>query len=359
MMHLEHINRSKPGDSSSYAGGDILKYLNGGDYSDGYDSMDTGLMRQLNLVTFVKIAIIVLLLIAIFMIIQRIFKITFTRKGKGAVKELSRLEKIRKKERMIMIARSILDAITNAVNKSPFRLTKSGRDELQYKLSRADIKGPDGHSTMKADTFNAIEVVGKMAVCIVGIVIILFVNITFGALLIAGTLVVTNTVVEVILNGMVATKDEEIKNNFASFYLMVHYVLLRGDNLVPVIQQYDKTTESKEMHRFVDVCLHNINTYGAYTGSNYIGEEYRGVNEVVKLMRLIRQSELGGDISQELDGFKQELINEEAYRGEQKINKALKLGDVAKLLTMILLVQAVISAMMVYLDDFKNGASLF
>ena len=54
------------------------------------------------------------------------------------------------------------------------------------------------------------------------------------------------------------------------------------------------------MHRFVDCCIHYIDTYGEYEATKFITRQYREIPQVGKLMRLIRQANEGGDVRAEL-----------------------------------------------------------
>ena len=342
-------------------GGDVLKYLGNNESKQAYDEMNTQQMFKFAVIPLLKYLTIILIIVIIVMIVIRTMRITVVRKGKGAEQQLKNIEKIRKKERHMIAVNTAINKITDTVEHSIFRISKAEAKELQYKIHRADIKTLDGRNLMRAETFNALRVVMKFILSAVGVIIILTVNITLGSMLVILALTATNTVTDIYIKTKVDAKDAEIKEHFTGFYLMLHYVLMRNPNapLTPVIQSYDKTIDSDEMHKLVDICVHNFNTYGEYSGSTYVAEEYRGVNEVVKLMRLVRQAGSGGDIRSELDGFKRELINEEAYRADLKKKKALALADRAKIIVWILLVQGIISAMTIYLSDIGGSLTQF
>lgn len=349
-------------EKNDYAGGgDILKYMGNSDSKMALDEMNIQEIIKFAIIPLMKYIVIGLLIVIAVMLLMRIMKFTVVRKGRGAEKQLKNIEKIRRKEKQIISINTAINKITDYVEHSPFRLSSAEAKELQYKMHRADIKSIDGRSLMSAQTYNALKVAVKAVLIIVGIFLILTVNITFGAVLVLMAVTITNAVTDIYIKALVDSKDLEIKENFTGFYLMIHYVLMRNPNapLLNIIQSYDKTTDSKEMHKLVDICVHNFNTYGEYTGSTYVAEEYKGVNEVVKLMRLVRQAGSGGDIRSELDGFKRELINEEAYRADIKKNKALALADRAKIIIMILLVQGVISAASIYLQDIGGSLAQF
>lgn len=342
-------------------GGDILKYIGNSDTNKAFDEMNTAEMFKYAVLPMVKYIAIILLTVIVVTIILRSLKVTITKRGKGAEKQLKNIEKIRKKERTLIAINTAMNKLTNFVEHSPFRISKAEAKSLEYKIHRADIKSLDGRTLMKAEQYNALQMLFKTIMVVIGIIMILTVNITFGTILIVLSLAVTNAACDIYIKEKVSAKDAEIKENFTGFYLMIHYVLMRNPNasLVPIILSYDKTTDSEEMHKLVDICVHNMNTYGEYSGSNKISEEYKGVQEVAKLMRLIRQGGAGGDIRSELEGFKRELISEEAYRAEKVKQKALAKADRGKVIVFILLAQGIISAMMIYLSDLGTGIALF
>lgn len=342
-------------------GGDILKYMGSEEGRNAFDEMSIQEIIKFAVIPLMKYIAVALVIIIAIMIIMRITKVSIVKRGKGAEKQLKNIEKIRKKEKQLIAVNNFVNKITHAVEHSPFRMSYAESKELQYKIHRADIRSFDGRDLMKAETYNALRVVAKLILSAVGVIMIFTINITLGAMLIIMAITITDAVTDIYIKSRVDAKDAEIKRNFAGFYLMLHYVLMRNPNatLTPVIQSYDKTTDSEEMHKLVDICVHNFSTYGEYSGNTYVAEEYKGVSEVVKLMRLIRQGANGGDIRGELEGFKREILNEEAYRAKQKKEKALALADKSKIVIMIILVQAVISGCLIYLSDIGGGLTSF
>ena len=361
LQYMLLLTKTKQETNTYVGGGDILKYIGNEETKAAMNEMDMAEIIKYAAIPIVKWIAIITIIVIVGMILMRIMRFTVVRRGKGAEKQLKNIEKIRRKEKQLIAFNTLINKITDIVEHSPFRMSKADAKELEYKIHRADIKNIDGRSLMRAQTYNALRTTAKTILIVIGVLLILTVNITFGTMMIIMAVTITNAVTDIYIKYYVDAKDEEIKKNFMGFYLMLHYVLIRNSNapLTPIIQSYDKTTDSKEMHKLVDICVHNFNTYGEYSGSTYVAEEYKGVNEVVKLMRLIRQAGSGGDIKGELDGFKRELISEEAYRAEIKKKKALALADRSKLIVMIILAQAVISAMTIYLSDIGGSLAQF
>ena len=151
----------------------------------------------------------------------------------------------------------------------------------------------------------------------------------------------------------VKAKDDEIRENFSDFYLMIHYVLLAGAKtpLASIMKSYAKTTDSKEMQSMVGVCVHFIDTYGEYEATRYISKAYREIPVMGKLMRLIRQANEGGDVEAELMGFRKELLDEKRYAIEKRMDKLIARARASFNLLMPILFQAVLSAMSIYLSD--------
>lgn len=342
-------------------GGEVLEYYNQSQQEDAYDKMNESLMHQLSALPYVKYVIIGLLIVVAVLLVMRLMQIRVTRKGRGAAKELERLGKLRKEEARDIKVRNGINVITGIVNKSPLRLDIARKKELQYKLGRADIRDYGGLDIMSAETFNALIVAGQALVGACALMIFIFVNMTVGMLLFILNLVATNTIVELIVSSRVAERDDEIHENFTSLYMMLHHMLMRNPNasIRNSLRSYGKTTESKEMKKFTDRCIHFIDTYGDVKAADYISEEYKRVDEIVKLMGIIKQAGNGGDIKAELQGFRLEQLRVEEIRMEKRKERALKKLRIPDLIVMALLVQGVISATLIYLDDFTSSISMF
>lgn len=348
----------------SDAGHEVTDYYdNGGGQSkeEAFSEMNINEINSQNNITIIRAISCVMLIVIATMLVFKCCSIKTTKRSKGALNALKSLKKIHKNDAKILYKKKQIRKITQLVENSPFKMMDANRKDLQYKLKRADIRDVDGVNIMKAETYHAIHTTQKVAIGIVAIIIALVINAPLGAMLLIFDIFGIDAILKLNLDTKVEEKDNEIKKNFASMYLMLHYELLRNSTtpIDGILKSWDKTTDSEEMHRFVDTCVHYISTYGDYNASTYIADEYKGIQQINKLMRMIRQAGDGGDIKSELMGFRQEVLNEEVYRMELKKKKSIALAQTASKMMMIVLVQAVVSAMIIFMQDFINAASLF
>lgn len=340
-------------------GGEVLQYIG---RSNGTQSrLDEQLIQQFALLPWVKGLIAVLILIAALIICMEIFSIRSFFKGKGMSNSLIHMDQMRKRDEQIQKANYFLDRLTRIVQATPFKASKITEEYMNYNISRADIRIPGGYRVMKHEEFNAIKVCIKVVMFIVGIIVAAFISVPLGLV----SMVVVVYLVDVLSMGWirstVSAKDDEIVENFADFYLMIHYVLMAHANipLTGIVKSYDKTTSSNEMHRFVDTCVHYFDTYGEFEGTKYISQAYREIPYVGKLMRLIRQVNEGGDVEAELRGFRQELLNAKRYSIEKRGEKMIARARASFNVLTIVLIQAVISAMLIYLGDLGMLKTFF
>ena len=340
-------------------GGEILQY--GSNAAPSASNIDNSLIDAMSMIPAVRIAISFLL---IFIAVYFIFKLGDIKtpfKGKGINHTLNRMEIIRRRDAKILRQNKILASITNLIERTPFRMSKYHEDYWQYNIERANIRVPGGARVLRAKELNALIKASIIMVCALSVFIVIFINAMGGVMLFIASILLGNTLPMMFIRSIVAAKDDEIREHFSDFYLMIHYVLMASSNtpLVGIMKSYAKTTTSDEMIRFVDVCVHYIDTYGEYSASRYIAKQYREIAEVGKLMRLIRQANDGGDVKAELIGFRQELLNAKRYEIEKRMNKMIKKAKASFNLLMPILIQAVISAMAIYISDLGLAKSLF
>ena len=245
--------------------------------------------------------------------------------------------------------------LTNFVEKTPFSLAKNQADYWQYNINRAGVQIPGKTRNMKATEFNALIVLITMSCCAVGLIIALIANLMLGTLIIIFSVVISSYLPMSIVRSVVKSKDQEIIDNFSDYYLMIHYVILASAStpLEGIMKSYAKTTDSLEMRRYVDACVHYIDTYGEYEATNYIARDYREISEVGKLMRLIRQSNEGGNVEPELIGFRQELIASKQYAMTKRMEKLISRARMSFNILVPILIQAIISAMSIYWKDIS------
>lgn len=341
-------------------GGEILKYWNQNS-TDGPSYLDKELIRQFLMLPIVRIIIILLMIVAAFLIIMHILNVRNPFRGKTITKELNHIENVRKHDEAILRANSLIKAFTNLIEKSPFAMSDLNKDYWVYNLTRADIRIPGKARVYRPEEFHAVITTIQIVVCIIALILAVFINLTLGIVIIGVTLVLGSTLPMMIIRSTVKNKDMEIVEHFADFYLMLHYVLLASAStpLSGVMKSYDKTTNSAEMHKFIDTCIHYIDTYGEFEATNYIAKQYREIPEVGKLMRLIRQANEGGDVRAELMGFRNELLAAKKYAIEKRMEKLVARAKASFAILMPILIQAIISAMAIYFDDLGIAATLF
>ena len=341
--------------SDTIGGGEILQYV-GQDYGKPtYQSMNNTFINQLGMISGVKVLIVLLLLVIMVITIVRIFEIRSPLKGKAITNEFNHLEAVRKRDEQILRANKFINIITRIIEKSPLVLNKTTIEYWQYNLERADIRIPGGHRVMKPQELNALIKFTEVLVTILAIAIAILISAPIGLILIILTWTIGGTVPMTMIRSIVKTKDNEVIEHFADLYLMLHYVLLASANtpISGILKSFDKTTNSAEMHKFVDCCIHYIDTYGEYEATRHIGKQYREVPEVSKLMRLIRQANEGGDVRAELMGFRTELLSAKKYAIEKRMEKIVAQAKASFNLLVPVLIQAIISAMAIYLEDLS------
>lgn len=345
--------------NNTAGGGEILQF--GSDYSGGASNIDQSVIQQFAYLPYVKVIIAILLLVLAYFVLLKLFNLKSPFKGKGIGQQLNRMEAIRKRDDSIIRANRLLANITNIIERTPFKLAKSNDDYLQYNLDRAQVRVPGGARVMKAKEFNALCKAAILILCAIGAFVTIFINSMAGVLLIIAVLVFGNSLPMIQLRAVVKAKDSEIVENFSDFYLMLHYVLIESANtpLEGIMKSYAKTTSSDEMIKLVDTCVHYIDTYGEYGATRYIARQYREIPQVGKLMRLIRQANDGGEVREELLGFRKELLNARKYEIEKRMNKLIARARASFNILTPILIQAVISAMAIYISDLGLAKSLF
>ena len=334
-------------------GGEVLQYF--GNNKNNYDSpfLNNPLIRQYDIVPIIIGIIIIILLVIMIRVIMNTYKVKSLRKGKGILRELDSGDTIRRRDASIIRRNKAIANITRIVESTPFKTNAANKEYVNYNLSRAGIKLPGGARVMKAEEFNAIIVGITGCVIAVSLLVTLLANYAIGAVMIVSAIVMAANMPMMFVRQTVKAKDDEIRENFSDFYLMIHYVLLAGAKtpLASIMKSYAKTTDSKEMQSMVGVCVHFIDTYGEYEATRYISKAYREIPVMGKLMRLIRQANEGGDVEAELMGFRKELLDEKRYAIERRMDKLIARARASFNLLMPILFQAVLSAMSIYLSD--------
>ena len=348
-------------DGTPIGGGEVLKWWGNADlYESQYPYMDVGIMKQFDMLTAVKFGIIILIILIMGMVLLRMLNIKSVFRGKGITRELDYMDKVKKYDESVIRANKILAWITDLISRTPFILSKSSLEYWQYNLTRAGIYIPGKSRIIKAEEFNAVVIFIAGCSCIVSAILFVTVNTFLGGVMLITTIIMASTLPMMLLRGTIKVKDLEIKENFADYYLMLHYVLVANAKtpLSGIMKSYAKTTSSKEMQKYIDTCIHYIDTHGEYEAARRIAKAYREIPEVVKLMRLIRQANEGGDIEPELMGFRNELLKEREYVITKRMERLVARARASFNLLMPILIQAVISAMSIYFNDLGIAGSL-
>lgn len=321
--------------------------------------LNTGVIKQYDIIPIVSTIIIIVLVFLMIKAILSLFNIKNIKRDRGIINELDYINKVKKRDASIIRSNKFINKITRIVEKSPFKQDSISKEYLEYNLYRANVRIPGGSRTYKADEFNAIKVFLTTCIILLSILIGFFANFLLAIVMIFSTIIISLTTPMTVLRSMVKAKDDEIKENFLDFYIMIHYTILEHSStpLNGLMKSYAKTTESHEMRRLIDVCVHYIDTYGEYESANYISKAYREIPVMCKLMRLIKQSHEGGNIEQELMGFRTELLNDKEYTITKRGNKLAYKAQVSFNILMPILFQAIISACYIYFDDIQLVSS--
>lgn len=303
--------------------------------------------------TTVKVAIILMIAITAILLILRILGIRSVFKGKAVSYEVEHINNLRTRDAFVLRTNKMIAWITNLTRKKGVSVDPEQRDYMRYNIERAGLKVPGGFRYYTPDEFNALTKLGFAFFLFIGVLILAFVNMFMGMFVILIASVVFNMLPMLILRSVVAEKDTEIRNNFPDLYLMIHYELMSdsGTPLATTFKSYTRITNSVEMLKFVDDCLNMFDTYGEMGATSHISAQYREVPEITRLMRLIKQQNEGANIKSELVGFREQIIKDKKFRINQKMDKLVTKARMSFNLTTIILVQAILSAMAIYLPD--------
>lgn len=346
---------------NTFGGGEVLQYYGESPEVRDYKRMDNSLIGQFGSIQQVKIGIGIFLVILCAGLILRLFKVRSLFRDKGIASELRNVHNIKDRDKQIVTANKLLAGVTNRMMKTSLKHDKNRYDYLQYNLKRARVMAPGGYRVMTPDEFQACIKLLQYGFVFLSMVILIFMNMTLGAIILVLSVIACNIIPMRIIRMLVTSRDAEIQKNFMYYYLMLHYVLISGAQtpLSKIMRSYAKTTDSNEMRFFVDNCVSHIDTMGEYRATRLISDDYREIPEVSRLMRLIRQSQDGGNIEEELIGFRQSLIKDLRFQMETYSNKLVSRARNSFNMLMIILIQAVASAAAIYLPDMGSITSIF
>lgn len=324
--------------------------------------MDNGYMGMINNIQYMKVGIYLLLTLIAIILIMRMFRIRGFGAGRGVRDTLKDIEKQRERDYFVASSNTALRNLSIIIQNSPFKINSAMEDYLKYNLTRANWKAPGGYKTLEPKEYNALRVVSiGFLVCICMLTGILIKNIVLGMVLSGVCIVLGNTVPKKVLRSIVKAKDEEIERNFADLYLMIHYVLYTGAKtpIGKALKTAAKTSESEEIKRFVDVAESYMSQYGEGEATSYITNEYREVESVCELMKLIKQIYDKHDIRNDLLAFRVRIIDKKENLLDKRVAKLIEKARKSYIILMIILVQAIISAVIIFLPDLGGATSLF
>lgn len=334
-------------------GGEILYYLTLEDNTT--DRIDWSLVVGFEAVLYMSILATILLAVLGVMLYFKAYNIKF-KQYTGIKRSLSNLKSRRNRDSYILNSNRFLSYITSKVENG-FLKVGQHNTRLAYDLKRANWTVPGGYRVITVQEYNAIMKFTLMILLIISLVLGILINSILGLLLGIVSIVTCNVLVRQLLSAIVKEKDMDIKIHFSDLYFMVHYVLLSNGKapLINIFSSYYRSTENKNMKAFVKDCIDIFDLYGEFEGAMVIANEYKEIYEVQKLMKFIRQFNNGGDIKQDLIGFRSELIETKKYMLRMFTNKLAAKAQFAINLIFILVGQTVISVAFIYLEDIFKG----
>lgn len=337
--------------ASSNYGGEIFNVVGKSDSKFKYEYFNANTLKLLNNYGFIKFILVILLIVLLLMIIKSLNGIRSIFTSKSIKLEVDNFDSLRKRDAIILRANRFIRIISTITSNKGFRVNPSYREYIQYNLNRANVRIPGGSRCYTPDEFNSLKILGVCISIIVGLFVAYFVSPVIGILTISLFSFVFSVLPMTIVRRIVADKDNEIRVDFPDLYLMIHYEIVSGANtpLSKSFLSYKRITKSKEMIKFVNTSVDLLETYSEIEATNEIAKAYREIPEVTRLMRLIRQLHSGGDVIKELNGFREQIIKDKKYRIEARMNKLVGKAMASFTLAYIILIQAILSAMALFL----------
>lgn len=348
------------GDRQSVGGGEILNYV-GNEAEVIWKYMNKAMIDHFENFTLYKIILCLLIILIAVMIAVRILGIRSIGKDEGVRAELDNVKTLRRTEANILAKQRRLIRLKSIMKAFGLEPNATAVDYMNYNLKRAGILNPSGDRALDAYEFNAYVKTGTLITAAICILIMIFSNLAMGAILLSISLLLWGMLPNTFVRSEAVRRDKVIRDNFFDFYAEIHYILKDGGQvpLAKKIRAYSKSVRNKpEMVQFADNCAELMDTYGEYQGTLYIAKEYKEIPEVGKLMRLIRQLNDNADISKDLDGFREQLMVEKQLKMEAAQKKLIEKARWSFNILLIVLVQAILSAMAIYLPDLGGIGSI-
>lgn len=348
------------GDRTTVGGGEVIDFLNPQEKFN-WVWHDTELMNHFENLGWYKVALTAALILILILIMLKIFNIRTVGTDPGVRAEIDNIKNLRRNDKAIKDRAHLLKWIVNFVSMFGIRPDENYIDYMNYNLKRAGIMAPEGERTLTAIEYYSLVKFGTFVTTIICLLsVFIFKSSSVGVILIAVELLCWQVFPNVVVRSMALQKDAIIRENFFDFYAELHYILKDGGNapLNKRIRAYAKSVmRIPEMVRFADNCADLIDLYGEYDATLYIAKEYREISEVGKLMRLIRQFNENADITNDLEGFRQQLLTEKELKMADRQKKLIQRARMSFNVLIIILVQAIFSAMAIYFKDIMSVGS--
>lgn len=349
------------GGRDTVGGGEVLDYL-GESASTAFQYMNNELINHFKNFTLYKLLICALILIIFAILAMKLLGIRTLKMDTGIKAEIDNIKSLKRTEAQVIGKQRRLQKLQKIVRQFGLEPNQTYVDYMNYNLKRAGYMAPSGDRTLDAYEFNAYVKAGTVLTALICIGVMLFMNMSLGFILLVVSFILWNTLPTMLVRSEAVRRDAIIRNNFFDFYAEIHYILKDGGNvpLAKKIRSYAKQIQDKpEMLRFADNCADLFDLYGEYEATMYISKEYKEIPEVGKLMRLIKQFNDNAEIRQELEGFRQQLITEKQLKMEAAQKKLIAKARWSFNILMIVLVQAILSAMAIYLQDLGGIGGFF
>lgn len=340
-------------------GGEILDFFNNS-ARQTWETLNGDLINQIGALPLIKIGICILLLLILILIVFRILGLGNGLVYSGVDAEIANINNLRKLDAYIIKRNKQLSFITKFIENLGLGVDRSRISYLEYNLKRAGLKNPGGQRVLTPQEYNAIIKSLILVFVCFGLLISLF-NMTIGIIVIILGVSFMSFVPDTILRDIVVRKDAVIRRNFFDFYGELHYPIVGNDGtpLVKILRNYSKVDLLPEMQEFTNDVADIFDLHGEYEGTKYVAQEYKEIPEVSKLMRLIRQYHDGADVVNDMMGFREQLLLQQQMQIDKFCDKIIRRARSSFYLIYIILFQAIISAMAIYLPDLGNIGSLF
>lgn len=347
------------GDRTSIGGGEVLDFI-GNKAEVAWKYMNAELINHFEHYSLYKVGLCALIILIAVLIALRILGIRTIGQDAGVRAEVENIKSLRRTEANILAKQKRLLKLKSLMRAFGLEPNQTFVDYMNYNLKRACILAPSGDRALDAYEYNAYVKTGTFLTAIICILVMFFNNLALGLILLCLSLIMWSVLPNMIVRSEAVRRDAIIRENFFDFYAEIHYILKDGGgaSLVKKIRTYSKSIQNKpEMARFADNCADLLDLYGEYEGTLHVSKEYKEIPEVGKLMRLIRQFNDNADISQELEGFRQQLLTEKQLKMEAAQKKLIEKARMSFNILMIILVQAILSAMAIYIPDLGGIGS--